>query len=202
MKNQITSRAATNVEQLFRDKLSDEYRFHDLEHTASVRKYARQLGEMQELSDIELEILDLAAIFHDTGYTEIYTGHEEVSMTIAKDFLSKENYDQKKIQQILDCILATKTGITPQTNLQKILKDADLSNLGLKTFFEHSDNLRYEWEVICDSKYTDLEWLKNNYEFLSAHQFYTIEAKSLWDKRKKKNLRKMEKQIDKVKKKT
>jgi predicted metal-dependent HD superfamily phosphohydrolase len=201
MVNQIIRRAAEYVEQLFKEKLHEDFRFHDAAHTASVRRYARMLGELQNLSEQELEIIDLAALFHDTGYTEIYTGHEEVSISIAETFLSKEGYAPAKIKQIGQCIKATKTGMHPQDNLSMVLKDADLSNLGMKTFFEHSNDLRFEWEVLCDSKYSEIEWLESNYKFLSEHRFYTAEARSLWGKRKKKNLKKMRKLIKKTTKK-
>lgn len=200
MENQIIRRAVAYVEHLFEEKLNEDFRFHDIAHTMSVRKYARILGELKSLSEEEMEILDLSAIFHDAGYTEVYTGHEEVSNSIAESFLLKENYASAKIALIKENIQATKTGVVPQTVLSKTLKDADLSNLGLKTFFDHSDNLRYEWEVICKSQYNDLEWMENNYHFLANHQFYTAEARSLWNKRKEKNLKKLEKLIEKAKK--
>ncbi len=191
MQRQIVQKSENFIQQLFKEKLSDDYWFHDLAHTESVREFAVQIGEEQELPEDELEILAIAAWFHDAGYTMLYTGHETASNQIAKSFLEKENYPEEKIELILECIDATRTINEPNTHLQKILKDADLSNLGMSTCYPLSIKLRHEWDVICGNQYTDIEWLENNLEFLGKHQFYTKEAQRMWNEGKKRNVKLM-----------
>ena len=191
MQNQIVQKSESYIKELFKKKLSGDFRFHDLAHTESVKQYSRIIGQQQNLSADELEILELAAWFHDAGYTELYTGHEEASNRIAEAFLKKHNYPAEKIKSVVHCIDATRASYVPQTKLQKILKDADLSNLGMETFYDLSIKLRHEWDVICKTQYTDLEWMENNFSFLNNHEFFTEEAQRMWGKGKKRNLKKM-----------
>lgn len=201
MENQIVQKTENYVRQLFKEKLSDDFRFHTLEHTETVLHFSKYLGEKSNSTAEELEILVIAAWFHDAGYTEIYTGHEAASNRIAKAFLSRQNYPQDKIKAVEACIDATRTSYTPQNKLQKILKDADLNNLGMDTFYELSIKLRHEWDILCNTQYTDLEWLENNLSFLNDHQFYTAAAKEMWNEGKEKNLEKMNELIKQLKKK-
>ncbi len=191
MQAHIVSKSENFIKQLFKEKLSADFLFHDLAHTQSVQKFSAQIGRAQNLSEEDLEILDIAAWFHDAGYTEIYSGHENASNTIARSFLEENNYPTEKINLVIECIDATRTGYIPKTTLQKIIKDADLNNLGMESFYDLSSKLRHEWEVICESKYTDLEWLENNLNFLNNHKFSTPEAKGLWKEGKKRNVKKM-----------
>ena len=85
------------------------------------------LGEKE---DADVEILRLAALFHDTGrIEELKTAkdHSLVSMEIAKEFLSKKGLSGDKINRILYCIRSHrfKTKIEPKTLEAKILADAD-----------------------------------------------------------------------------
>lgn len=184
------------IQQLFKEKLSEDFLFHDLAHTKSVRENSLKIGILNDLSKDDLEILDIASWFHDAGYTELYSGHENASCEIVKNFLAKENYPPEKTQKVLDCIDATRTGYEPKTLLQKIIKDADLGNLGMVTFSDLNAKLRYEWDKICGNQYSDLEWHENNVLFLNDHQFYTKEAQKMWDEGKQKNIEMMKELVE------
>ncbi|MFT5165365.1 MAG: putative metal-dependent HD superfamily phosphohydrolase [Saprospiraceae bacterium] len=201
MENKIVQKSEDFVRQLFKEKLSKDFLFHDLSHTRSVEYFSRLLGQQNDnCSPDDLEILAIAAWFHDTGYTQLYTGHEAASSRIAKDFLAKQNYPKEKIKAVEECIEATRTNYVPKNKLQEIIKDADLSNLGTDTFYDLSIKLRHEWDVLCNTQYTDIEWLENNLRFLNNHQYFTKAAKILWKEGKKKNLKKMKDYIKAVKK--
>ncbi len=189
------------VEQLFSEKLSDQFSYHDLGHTLSVKEHCQLLGEKNDLKAEDLEILLIAALFHDTGFTEIYEGHEAASQKIARHFLEKQDYPQASITRVLDCIEATKMEAQPQDLLQKIIKDADLNSLGSDTFSTNSNNLRREWEILCQTNYTDLGWIQNNIDFLQQHQYYTSQAQDFFGPTKKSNLKKMKKALAKEKEK-
>ena len=71
------------------------------------------------------------------------------------------------------------------TRLEKIIRDADCSHIGSKTYLEVSELLKKEWELTCDRHLTEAEWLDEKIAFLSTkHRFHTPEAASIWDKRK------------------
>jgi predicted metal-dependent HD superfamily phosphohydrolase len=200
MKAPIIKAAEDYVVNLLKNGLTDDHLYHDLQHTITVAKATRLLSSEMNLSAEECEILELAGWFHDTGFVEVYTGHEEVSKRIAQEFLEKQNYPTEKIKQVQHCIEATLMGYEPQTLLQKILKDADFNNLGGHSYKKKAKALRHEWLVFFDEKHTDNEWLENNIEFWNGHQFYTQEGEALFGNAKDKNLKKLQKQMKKEKK--
>jgi hypothetical protein len=174
--------------------LSKDHLYHNLSHTLSVRKTSVSIGERYRLTPEEFETLELAALFHDTGFTKTYNGHEDVSMELAASFLAGEQYPESKIGIVKNLIEATKVGTEPQTLLQKILKDADFNTYDA-SYMEKSDALRYEWRVFCGIEMTDEEWLANSYKFWQGHQFYTGEGQAMFGEDKRKLLKKLTKQL-------
>jgi len=172
-------------------KLPDSYSFHNTQHTLNVRSTVLQLAKAEGLSNEETEILEIAALFHDIGYTETYDGHEAAGAKIASDFLSKQNYPDEKIEQIKALIMSTKMGNTCSNLSQKILKDADMSHIGKKKYIRASKELRNEWKSILGKDIKDIDWSASNISFLKEHKFLTPSAKALFQKRKAKNISKL-----------
>ena len=195
MKAPIIKAAEEYVVNLLENGLTEDHLYHDLQHTMMVAKATRLLSSEMNLSEEDKEILELAGLFHDTGFVEAYMGHEEISKRIAQDFLEKHNYPTEKIKLIQYCIDATLMGYQPQTVLQQVLKDADFNNLHGQSYKKKAEALRHEWAVFLKEHHTDEEWLKNNIEFWSEHQFYTEESKLLFGTAKQKNLKKLQKQM-------
>jgi putative nucleotidyltransferase with HDIG domain len=82
----LVKAAAEHVFALFKERLPEGMFFHDFAHTLETTEIARSLAQALEVSEEQLELLTLAALFHDTGYTEVYEGHEDVSMAMARDW--------------------------------------------------------------------------------------------------------------------
>ncbi len=198
MQSQIVKDAETYVLDLLRQGLKPEHGYHNLQHTLSVWDASQELGRRYRLSDEELELLALAGLFHDTGFTKTYLEHENVSIEIATDFLQKANFDQEKIATITRLIEVTKVGVEPESLLEKIIKDADFNTNGT-TYEEKSAELRKEWEVFCDQKMTDEEWAENGLHFWETHRFYTGEAQALYGDSKRKTLKALRKTVAQVK---
>ena len=78
------------VVELLTNHLDKRFLYHNLRHTQRVVKSTKQLLDSCSLSDQEMEILELVAWLHDTGYTKGINEHEESSCKIAEAFLSKE----------------------------------------------------------------------------------------------------------------
>ncbi len=186
--------------QLLNEKLDTSFVYHNLTHTQRVTEKAKELSELCELNDSEKEILIISTWLHDTGYTSGIENHEDASVVITKEFLNSKNCVPEKIDAVCQLILATKIDHTPQNRLEKIIRDADCSHIGSKSYFEVSELLRKEWEILCDKTLTESEWLDENITFLSTvHRFHTPEAAAAWDKRKGKNLSellKLKKKLD------
>ncbi|MGB2111376.1 MAG: hypothetical protein ACPHY8_06215 [Patescibacteria group bacterium] len=68
-------------------------------------------------------------------------------------------YDREKINLIEQIILATDPDYkTPQNIYEKIIKDADLDNLGRNDFLDRTNDLNREIEAIKDIKLKDPKW--------------------------------------------
>lgn len=165
------------VSNLFTEKLSPLFSYHNLSHTADVVENTLKIGKKSNLSEEELEIAVIAAWFHDTGYTISYNNHEEKGKEIAKNFLLGHNYDAEKTEKVLSCIDATKMPQTPKTPAEEVLCDADLNHFGRPDFFEYSDLLRNEWESLEINKTDDAQWYKTTIDLLSSHRFFTSYAR-------------------------
>ena len=195
MENHIVKKTEQYVRALLKESLTEDHRYHDLPHTLSVRDAALRLGKAYRLPDNELELLEIAALFHDTGFTKQYELHEDYSKEIAEEFLAKNKYPKEKIDKVLQLIDATRVGVVPETLEQKILKDADFNTLE-HTYQSKSIALRHEWEVFRGIQMSEDEWLANNIEFWGSHKFYTGEAQALFGEEKRYVLKKFKKQLD------
>ena len=181
----MIQKAKSHIEQYFTDK---RYTYHSLEHTLSVYDTAKLIGEKEKLKPNKLELLLLAALFHDTGFSDKSENHEARSAEIASTFLANNGYDKKDISLVRDIILATRVDTEPTTKLEFIIKDADLAHLGQNCFNENSLKLKQEKETFENKKISLEEWTNSNIRFLSKHGWYTKSAKQLFNNRKKKNL--------------
>ncbi|WP_207536229.1 Pycsar system effector family protein [Desertivirga arenae] len=193
--NPIVKSAQEFVFNLLREKLKPDFVYHNYKHTLQTAKACRELAEAYNLTSRDFEILMLAALFHDTGYTETCQGHEEVSVRILKDFL-KNDYPQEDINKIEDLILSTKASSKPSGTLQEILHDADYINMGKKRFAERAELLRIEWERVLNKKYTDLEWAEEQLGFLISKSFVTEEATVQFGDFREENIRKQREKIE------
>lgn len=172
----IVKQASEYVFRLFKEQLSKKLVYHNYKHTFETVNETRQLGELHQISAEELQDLELAAWFHDTGYVTTYDGHEEESVRFASSWLQEQGYPPERIALINDCIMATRHNTKPVTLLQEILVDADMANIGKDTFFATAELLRVEWEIFKDKFFTDQEWAQFQMEFLLSTTFYTDKA--------------------------
>lgn len=199
MKN-ILLEAEKYVIRLLNEELDTPFVYHNLAHTQRVVSKAIELAELSGIKGIDKEHLILASWFHDTGYTKGIVNHEEASVIIAEAFFNDSNYDTKSIDTVSKIILATEMNHVPNNLLEKVIKDADCSHIGSKNYMKISELLRKEWELTCDRNLSEIEWLKENIDFLATkHRFYSDAASSKWDKVKGKNLSQLIKLDKKVK---
>ena len=183
------------VTDLLSNKLDPKFLYHNLRHTQRVVKSSKELLNSNNLGEEENEILLLATWLHDTGYTKGSEKHEENSCGIAKEFLTKQGYEDQLIRKVESCILATKRHHEPLSLPEKIIRDADSSHLARNSYFETSDLLREELELLDIADYSAKEWRDENIKmFRSEHTFYTDYAKENWQAGKDKNLKKLEKE--------
>lgn len=185
---ELISKTESFVLQLFKDKLSNTYVYHNFNHTKRVVESATYLAEQKNLTEDEELILLLSAWLHDTGYTVSEKQHEKESQQIARAFLRGQNVSEKQISSVEDAINSTQLGVQPSTEVEKILKDSDCSHFAKDNFKEVSELLRQELSLRGQDYDAD-EWMNLNMEMLTfRHQFYTDYAVKNWNPLKQKNL--------------
>ncbi|RCS26350.1 HD domain-containing protein [Polaribacter sp. WD7] len=185
---------------LLSTELNTNYVYHNLAHTQRVVEKTKEISESLELSKTDTENLEIAAWFHDTGYIKGAKNHEQESVKIVSEFLEEKKVPASRIDIISKLILATKMGHEVTNDLEKIIVDADCAHLASKSFFDFTSLLRKEWELTGFKKFSDVDWVKSNIEFLSQqHRFKSDFALKNWTKRKEKNLSKLIKNLKSLK---
>lgn len=168
-------------------ELSPDLYYHSIYHTLDVHDAAVKIAEMENVNGHDLLLLRTAAYLHDSGLTNTYSGHEEASVKIAKQYLPKFGYDKQEIEAVSSMILTTKLPQCAETKLEQILCDADLDYLGRDDFFMIAHKLRCEWNKYL--KYTTLkEWYYIQIKFLEEHTYFTESARKLRCGKKQENL--------------
>src|SRR5690349_8997396 len=111
--------AEDHVRHIFEQKIpSDIYTYHNWVHTTMVREEVLVLARQAGVNNGDLELLNVAALFHDVGFSEAYSGHEDQSKRIAKAFLDSIHYPPERIETILRLIEVTKMEVKPTNKLE------------------------------------------------------------------------------------
>ena len=138
----------------------EKHYYHSYKHALDVMERSIYLSEKEWLSESEIEIVALAWLFHDTGFVIQYDNNEPIWAKIAQNFLKSILYPEDKISKIEKMILATDPDYKKPKNIyEKIIKDADMDNLGRKDFFEKGHSLKKEIEIIKNIKIKDQDWI-------------------------------------------
>ena len=191
------------VRHIFEQKIpSDIYTYHNWVHTTQVRDEVLLLARQAGVTNGDLEVLNLAALFHDSGFSETYNGHEDVSKRIAKEFLSQQNYPADRIEQILRFIEVTKIDVKPENKLEALMKDADTSSLGKAHFQIYSNSLRKELNTVQNADLSKKDWAKTNLRFLDDHDYYSSAGKERYADKKAENRRLLLEEMTQIENKT
>jgi HD superfamily phosphodiesterase len=193
--NDILTAASEYVGALLHENLPAWSVYHNYEHTLEVVEACEEIGKASKLSKEELEVVLLAAWFHDTGHVQQSAGHEEKSVEIAETFLRDHLYPEQRIEAVTAAILTTEVSARAKNLPQMVVRDADILHAGRKDFFAKSQLLRMEEEKRNGRVYTDLDWLNLNLDFLARCEFLTAYARSEYGPRRTKNLLGLREQI-------
>ena len=192
MENNLLLDVETYAVNFITRNVPKDYAFHDLQHTIIVVEAAHEIGKAMNLNEDDLEILQIAAWFHDMGYDKGKEGHEERGCEYVANFLKPLNYPADKLEKIQSCIRSTHLNHTPQTELERIICDADLSHLGRRNYWDRCQRIRQEIAITRDTVMTDEEWVSFELGFMQAHSFNTQIAQGLYGARKNKHIQKLE----------
>ncbi|MEM8926944.1 MAG: Pycsar system effector family protein [Bacteroidota bacterium] len=193
--SEIVQKAEDFVTKLLETELDPKFLYHNLKHTQRVVKSTKELLEHHDMEPQKKEELLLAAWFHDTGYTQGTDQHEKRSSEVAAGFLKNEAYEAEAIENIQALILATERYHTPTNLMEEIIRDADASHFAQKSYWETTDFLREELELLGVATYSQRQWRDINIKmFRNEHKFFTQYAKEYWELGKEKNLKQLVKE--------
>lgn len=119
----------------------------------------------------DLNLLLIAAAYHDCGFLYTYKNHEEKGCEIARNDLASY-FPQSDLEKICGMIMATKIPQSPHTLLEQILCDADLDYLGRPDFEPISRNLYQEFldfSILCKED----PWDDIQIRFFEQHRYFT-----------------------------
>jgi len=157
---------------LLRHQLDPGLIYHNLEHTLDVMKQSESIARAEGIkSKHDLDLLKLAAAYHDSGFIITYKNHEEKSCEILKNDLDGMLSEQDT-EIVCGLIMATRIPQSPKTQLEKIICDADLDYLGRSDFEAISNNLHKEFIDYGVIKEKD-DWNEIQIKFLETHNYFT-----------------------------
>ncbi len=164
------------VTEVLSRELNPHYLYHNLRHTLDVIENTQIIGKAEGLESIDLWILKIAALFHDTGFLEQRKHHEIAGVEYFKKQVGFE-LDNNLIEKISNCILATQMPQNPKNILECVICDADLDYLGRNDFEEIGLDLFQELKY-CNEIATETEWDEMQVKFLQHHIFHTHYSKT------------------------
>jgi predicted metal-dependent HD superfamily phosphohydrolase len=177
-------------------ELSPDFLYHSFTHTRDdVLVAVRKFAEHTKLSDIEVHLLEIAAVFHDIGFIFMVTGHEQRGAELAQEILPGFGFSQGQIEQIYHMIMATRLPQCPRNLLEELLADADLDVLGREDFLVRNDLLRQEIARLGKIS-TDEQWYCSQLKFLEAHSYFSDAARKVRGEGKQKNIDFLKQKID------
>jgi len=173
-----------------KNELAEHLTYHSYFHTLDVLNAAMQIAETEHISKEELSLLRIAAAYHDSGFLEVYKGHELKSCEYARRDLPAFDFTDEQIEIICGIIMATKIPQSPTTKLQEIIADADLDYLGRSDYKHIAAKLFAELKVQNVLK-EESEWIKLQESFIQAHHYFTHFSKTTREPVKQQHLKEL-----------
>lgn len=155
-----------------------EYPYHNPAHTVWVLERATYLAMAEWVEWEDMEDLQLACLFHDTGFTVQYQKNEHYGAQIARKWLMSQWHPLERIEKIENIIMATVLFSKANTHLEKIIQDADLDNIGTKSEFFYSQRMLEELRMIGKVEIGDCAYWQFVYTLLTKFKFHTKTAKN------------------------
>lgn len=171
-----------------KEGLNPLLKFHCWQHTQWVYNETVRIGNYIKLDTQKLELLQIAAICHDTGFVQSIHDNEHIGAAFAEKKMHTLGYDSYEIEQVKLWILETNTRLKPSCLGSKVLRDADSGYIGTSKFKSWSENLFKEFVSQKQINGNRKEWYQLQLAFFNKHQFYSSFSKLYRQPLKAKNL--------------
>ena len=178
----------------FKKELPEYLTYHNASHTRYVLDKAVLISQEEKIDADQLDLVKVAALYHDSGFLKGLVEHEHASCEIVKAELPAYDFSSIQTDQICQMIIATKIPQKPQDLLGKIVADADLEYLGTDLFDIGSQRLFDELRHF-NSGLTRTEWLKIQIRFLESHQYHTVYCQNFRQPKKLEHLAKLKDEL-------
>jgi uncharacterized protein len=187
-------KAETFIVSLLDNELSPLLFYHNKEHTLDVLNVAMQIGDSEQISADERNLLRIAVLFHDSGFIYLYKRHEERGCEMAAEYLPGFGFTQNQIAQIKGMIMSTKVPQQPNNRLEQIIADADLDYLGRSDVYIIAQKLFEEMKMYGFFP-DESEWIPFQIKFLRRQQYFTDYSKKFREANKNLYLGALEKKL-------
>lgn len=173
-------------------ELSHRLVYHGPHHTFDVLEQSIRIAGSENIKNEDLTLLKIAALYHDTGFIYIYSGHEEKGCELAVKELPGFGLTSPAIEKICGMIMATRIPQSPKNKLEEILCDADLDYLGRDDFEKISNTLYKEFLDFGFVKNFH-SWMRLQIDFFESHSYFTKISQKLRNPVKLKHLENLRK---------
>jgi uncharacterized protein len=169
---QLNDQMFSFVMGLLKYNLPVEYFYHNHHHTEHIIEKVIEIGRYEKCTNDEIELLKLAALWHDTGYINTYEGHEEEGCKLVRKHFPDFGIPEKETEIVCDLIIATRIPQDPHNKLEQIIADADLEYLGTPNAARMAEKLFHELKF-RNPGLSHESWNKTQIAFISSHHYFT-----------------------------
>lgn len=187
-------RAREYILNRLRTELPPKLYYHSYKHTLDVYEATVNLANLEGVNGEGLDLMKIAALYHDAGFIYQYLENEKVAAKMARETLPGFGYNHQQVEAIANMIMATVVTAVPNTHWEQIVKDADLDYLGRDDFYPISVSLKEELNA-NGFQLTEQEWDEIQIKFLDSHVYYTLSAISLRKEKKQKHFEEIQKRL-------
>lgn len=171
----ISDKVLSELQTLLPENLS----YHGVHHTIDVVKQSLAIAKRERITlEEDLLLLQVSALYHDTGFLLTYKDHETESCNKAKRELPFFGFSEARIKKICGMIEATRIPQSPCNLLEQIIADADLDYLGRNDFQKISETLQTEfisYGIVSNQKAFEELQLR----FFESHEYCTKSSQKL-----------------------
>lgn len=191
----IIERARDYVTAYMRGHEHPELLYHNLAHTESVVAATREIARQSHLSNRELFITTMAALFGDVGYYADGLHPMQAGIAMAEEFLRGAGVNGTSGKEVAGCLQAAALAKEPATLAEQVAADAAFYYLGTGQFGERTRLLRKEWEAVHGTSIPKEEWYRRTIQLMEAHHYHTPYCRRLLNKQKKGHTEKLKKKL-------
>jgi hypothetical protein len=186
---ELLKKVEEQVMVFYRDHSDAALFYHNKSRTKETLEIVKRIADHYRLDDRSFFIVCAAALFLYPGFHQTREKkRESKSAELAETFLRLNNVDNETIAEIKKCILATGSSQNPETQLEKILCDANTYYFGTRSFSDKIKVLRKEEEALTGAKIGGNTWRTSMINMLETHRYHTDLCQLLLSETKAANL--------------